>query len=314
MEPRKRVVGLSIALATLAACGGGGGGGSPIAIGAPPPSEVTFTSFAAILPNQTAVIDGIAVTATGNQTIAPNGDYTINSANFNAVSAATVRLSYDGSATPVLRHIDISTPSSPSVAIDRDTVGQGITCSRSTCIAHNEPTASVIFIDASAAGWNYQSLGAWAMDVTPSTYVTGAYSVGAVTLANALPTTGSAVFNGVALGAYFNTSGTPFLTVAGMRADVDFSLRNIQFSTSSTFLTNTNTGSQSTDNGLNLSGTLSYAQGVNSFSGGLTTANGALNGQGTGRFYGPSAQEVGGVYSLSGAGVSRMIGGFGGKR
>jgi hypothetical protein len=59
---------------------------------------------------------------------------------------------------------------------------------------------------------------------------------------------------------------------------------------------------------------LSYAQGVNSFSGGLTTANGALNGQGTGRFYGPSAQEIGGVYSLSGSGLSRLIGGFGGKR
>ena len=99
-----------------------------------------------------------------------------------------------------------------------------------------------------------------------------------------------------------------------MSANVDFNGRNIQFSTSGTGLLNANTAVQTTDNGLNLSGALSYAPGANSFSGALQTTNGALTGQGSGRFYGPSAGEMGGVYSLSGAGVTRMIGGFGGKR
>ena len=316
MEQLKiRPAAVSIVLATLAACGGGGGGGGggPIAVGTPPPSEVTFTSFAAILPNQTVVTDGIAVTASGNQTIS-NGDYTITSAApLGAAGSATVRLSYDAAATPALRQIDLSTPSSPNVSVNRDTPGQGITCSGHTCFINNGATTGLVF-DAVAAGWNYQSLGVWTTDVTPTSWVAGAVSLGSATSGNSLPTTGTAVFNGLALGAYINSAGTPFVTTASMRANVDFGSGNIQFSTSNTILANANTGASSADNGLNLSGMLSYAQGVNSFSGGLTTANGSMNGQGTGRFYGPSAQEVGGVYSLSGGGVNRMIGAFGGKR
>ena len=313
MELGMRAAALSIALATVAACGGGGGaggggGGTPSAI------EVPFTSFAAIAPNQTVVMDGGALTATGNQTIAPNGDYTITSVNGDGIGPVTVRLSYDGAATPALRQINISsTGVSPSLAFDRDTPGQSIACSGTFCFAQNA-TGSALAIDPVAAGWNYQTLGVWTLDVTPTSWVLGAVSVGAATIGNSLPTTGTAVFNGLAVGAYLDSGGTPFATMAGMRANVDFSTRDIQFSTSNTTMVNSNTTVQSTNNGLNLSGTLSYAQGVNAFSGALQTANGQLTGQGNGRFYGPSAQEVGGVYSLSGTGVSRMVGGFGGKR
>jgi len=34
----------------------------------------------------------------------------------------------------------------------------------------------------------------------------------------------------------------------------------------------------------------------------------------TGRFYGPTAQEIGGVFSLKGTGPQTMLGGFGGKQ
>jgi transferrin binding protein len=314
MEQGMRTAAVSIALATLAACGGGGGGGggggSAVAVGAPPPSEVTFTSFAAILPNQTVVMDGTAFTANGNQ-----NSVAATSANLNALGPATVRLSYDSSPTPALRYIDISTPSTPIAAFDRDITGPGHSfgCSGGTCVAET-PTASVAVIDPVAAGWNYQSLGVWTMDVTPTTWVAGAASFGAATSGNALPTTGTAVFNGLTAGFYLDSGGTPFGTVGAMRADVDFSGRSIQFSTSGTSRINGITSVRTPDTGLNLSGTLSYAPGVNSFSGAVQTANGQLTGQGSGRFYGPTAQEIGGVYSLSGAGVSRMIGGFGGKR
>jgi hypothetical protein len=303
-----RFASLSIILSLLAACGGGGGGGGVVP--APSPTQVPFASFAAIAPNQTVVMDGIAVTASATQTT--DSPTTITSVDLNPAGDATVRLSYDGSRA--LKGMSVSTlqPNS-SVSFDRDSPGHSISCSGGTCLAQS-PTASVVAADAVALGWNYQAYGVWGTDLSASSSVLGAVSAGRATPGSAVPTSGIAVFNGLASGFYFDSNGTAFATAAGMRADVNFSGRSIGFSTSNTTLVNTNSGVQSTDPNLNLTGTFSYAQGVNAFSGRVNTANSQLTGQGSGRFYGPTAEEIGGVYSLSGAGVSRMIGGFGGKR
>jgi hypothetical protein len=303
-----RAAAVSIALVTLAACGGGGGGGGG---GTPSAIEVPFTSFTAVRPNQTVVMEGTAVTATGNVATAANGDDTVSNVNFSAHGPATVRLSYDGSPTPTLTHIGISTASSPSAIFDRST--HTFSCNGTSCTAENLTSAATV-VDPAAGGWNYQSFGIWGADVSPTSWTFGVTSVGAATSGNSLPTTGGAVFNGIAVGAYVDSGGTLFATSAIMSANVNFSARNIEFSTFGTNLINSNTSLSTTNNGLNLLGTLSYAQGVNSFTGGVQTVNGALSGQGSGRFYGPSAQEIGGVYSLTGAGASRMIGGFGGKQ
>lgn len=298
-----------VVFAILAGCGGGGGGGG--SGGIPTAIEVPFSSFAAIAPGQTVVMEGIAVTAGGSQAIDANDDVSITSANLNSPGTATARLGYDGSRA--LRALALSTPQS-SVSFDRDTAGHSIRCSGSICFAAN-PTADATAIDAFAARWNYQSFGVWSDEPSPTAWLAGAASVGAATAANALPLSGNALFAGVAAGWYFNESGTPFFTVAGMRASVDFGARTIGFSTAETTLFNTNTGASSTDPNLNLAGTLSYAQGVNSFSGSVSAAPvTGLTGQASGRFYGPAAEEIGGVYSLQGPGVSRMLGGFGGKR
>jgi hypothetical protein len=64
---------------------------------------------------------------------------------------------------------------------------------------------------------------------------------------------------------------------------------------------------------LNMSGTLSYVSGSNQFSGAITTTNG-MTGSAKGRFYGPSAQEIGGTFSVTGSGVQSYGGAFGGSR
>jgi hypothetical protein len=300
---------LSMALAMLGACGGGGGGGGGVVA----PTEVPFTSFGAIAANQTVVMDGTAVTASGTQTIA-NDDATITSASFNPVGGATVRLGYDGSRT--LRAISINTPQS-SVSFDRDAQGHRLSCSGTLCLASNG-TAEVIAADpfAPSLNWNYQSFGIWSNDLSATSWVAGAVSAGSPTSGSSLPTTGTARFTGLAGGFFFDSVGTPFATFASMSADVNFGSQNIVFSTANTTALNANTGSERPGSAdLNLRGVLSYAQGVNAFSGTVTTAPSAgLSGQASGRFYGPAAEEIGGVYSLSGAGLSRMAGGFGGKR
>ncbi len=106
-----------------------------------------------------------------------------------------------------------------------------------------------------------------------------------------------------------------------MRAVTDFSNRNIQFSTNLTTLTDMNAPQDGVTPRpalakpeLNLAGTLSYAPGVNRFSGDIKTQNLELTGRADGRFYGPGAQEIGGTYGLGAADGRKMLGGFGGKR
>lgn len=305
MKPAAKSIATAIAATSLAACGGGGGGGGGGTPTPPPTSLVTFTQFSAIAPNQTVIMNGTAVTASGNQT-----STSITSMEPFQSGDGELRLTYDGARA--LSGISVSTPQS-SVAFDRNVAGHSVTCGDFTCVAAN-PTASGVAIDAFALGWNYQTFGVWGVDTSPGTYSLGAISVGSPTSGNALPTAGSAVFTGLTAGFFFDAGGAPFATASAFSANANFSTRNISFATSGMTLVDANGVAARNDN-LNISGTFSYAQGVNALtSGNLATTNGQLSGIGSGRFYGPAAEEIGGVYSLSGTGLSRMVGGFGGKR
>jgi len=307
MKPAAKLIATAIAAASVAACGGGGGGGGGGAPTPPPTSLVTFTQFSAIAPNQTVIMNGTAVTASGNQT-----STSITSMEPFQSGAGEARLAYDGARA--LSGISVSTPQS-SATFDRNTSGHTVSCSGAVCEGNN-PTALGFAFNAfdPTLAWNYQTFGYWVSDTTPSTYSLGAISVGNPTAGNAIPTTGSASFVGVASGFLFDQSGTPFITVAAVGATANFSTQSIAFSTSGTRLLPAEGGALSSP-GHDLTGTFTYAPGVNALSStNLRTQNNALSGQGSARFYGPAAEEIGGVYSLSGTGLSRMFGGFGGKR
>jgi hypothetical protein len=62
-----------------------------------------------------------------------------------------------------------------------------------------------------------------------------------------------------------------------------------------------------------MTGTLTYSAGANQFTGNVATTGG-LTGTATGRFYGPTAQEIGGTFGIAGAGVTPYGGALGGKR
>ena len=65
---------------------------------------------------------------------------------------------------------------------------------------------------------------------------------------------------------------------------------------------------------MNLTGTLTYSAGSNQFTGAVANSGSTLSGTATGRFYGPAAQEIGGTFGLTGAGLSAYGGGFGAHR
>jgi C-lobe and N-lobe beta barrels of Tf-binding protein B len=131
----------------------------------------------------------------------------------------------------------------------------------------------------------------------------------------AVPPTGTGNFSGLANGFFVDPTGTAFFTTANMTANTNFQTRVITFSTANTQTVNlsTPTGVGTPNSSLNLNGTFSWSPGNNLFSGTLTNTGSTMTGMGTGRFYGPNAEEIGGTYSLSGGG-STMLGSFGGKR
>jgi hypothetical protein len=308
MRSAIRAATLSILSAALGACGGGGGGGGvvvPDPTTTEPPPPASFAAGQSVVMEGSSVALDATVIVSGTTPMLKSGDATID-------PAATVKFSFDSAKQ--LSGISIDTAQA-SLSFDRNAAGHTIECKSSgLCKAKNQ-TALALTVDPFAAGWSYQSFGIWAETGSLSLKM-GAVSAGGATSANSLPTTGSATFNGRAIGFYVDAGGTLWGTVAAMQADVNFGARSILFSTSNTIRGKTpedaNLGKA--EAGLNLSGTLAYSQGVNAFSGSVQTANGELSGQSAGRFFGPKAEEIGGIYSLQGSGLSRMVGGFGGKR
>ena len=161
-------------------------------------------------------------------------------------------------------------------------------------------------------GWSYQSFGAW--NDIPGQSGSGASSFGAATPGGALPSAGSARFTGTLAGTHVSASGVAAPAVAGLSVDADFRGRSLSLTSSGTTLLGRDGRSTAAPN-LDLSGTLNYAAGSSSFAGTLTNAGRTMSGSSTGRFYGPSGQEIGGVFNLKSATTAEtFVGGYGAKR
>jgi hypothetical protein len=222
--------------------------------------------------------------------------------------ASNLTLAFDSQRT--LTALAISAPEG-NVSFDRS-AGHSTSCGGGGVCKASSPTASAVIGDALGSGWNYQTYGVWAVQSGPNNFVLGGVSAGNATPGNAVPTTGTGTFFGNASGYFIDAAGIRSATSAAMIANVDFQNRAIGFTTIDTTLVNSTTGAASSRQELDLTGSLSWASGINNFSGQVQTRDSTLNGSASGKFYGPTAQEIGGTYQLGGAGVSRMVGGFGG--
>ena len=335
MTSALRATVLPIMAAMLGACGSGGGGGggsgTPTQIppapapnqtpapdqttqrqSAPPDNtprvDVPFTQFSMVLPNTNVNMVGTGTSVTGTHT--SNGPVT--SIDQVSSGSSNLALGFDGQRT--LSTLTFNSPESGKVVFDR-AAGHSIDCpGNAYCTASNHKNASAFVGDAFANGWNYQTFGAWATQTGPNTLVLSAMSAGNVTPGSAVPTTGLVNFEGFAAGYFIDPAGTQFRTSANLSAQVDFQKRAIDFRTFATEMAKLNTSTFTPLDTLNFSGTLTWASGQNAFGGQVKAVNPDLNGQASGRFFGPKAEEMGGTYNLAGTGVSRMVGGFGGKQ
>lgn len=307
-----KIGGLSfVLLALVAGCGGGGGGsaGGSTTIG-------SFVKWSAV-PNPGSV--KISGDATYTSYTAPAPAFLVTSVDpVTQTPDASVTITYRSDGT--ISAIDLSVPATPSgvMSIRWDENGGDSIVETTTHVIASDAAGSTLGISANAIprGWEYQTFGMWLTGYGTGSGTFGGVSVGAQTAASAVPTTGSAIFNGSLLGGYIDASGQPWLVDASLTANVDFASRSVSLTSSGSVKYNVNNfGSAGvSDSSLDITGTLTYSPATNSFSGTLSTAGG-LNGVSSGRFYGPSAEELGGTFHFTQAGsVETFIGAYGAKR
>ena len=192
------------------------------------------------------------------------------------------------------------------------TIGDSITTVAPGVNGFSNATQSALTAWGPYFGWSYQSFGVWSNGNTVGQISAG--SVGTIiTPGPSIPTSGVAVYSGISAGIFGNATGSLFV-VSNMTASTNFGTRNIAFSTTNSSASTSVNGTYVSTGGLNLSGNLTYAPGVNSFSGTVNSSGATvMTGTAGGQFYGPNAQEIGGVFAVKNGNIG-YIGGFGGKR
>lgn len=303
----------------LVACGGGGGGGSSSGGVVVTP----FTGFSYLQPNSTVFAAAAYSTDLTYTSNIVNGYVTSRSAP--TVASGTAGSTTGVGATETLNGSTLATSLnlySGAGAANVWSISSGdsfinVTRNTSTVAVYGINAAGTnefLYVYGPGMGWSYQTYGIWITGEGTGSGHAGAMSVGSMTPVSGIPATGTATFTGTSGGVYVAATGQPFLTLSDMTAATNFGTRQITFNTTNTIISAFNGSGASAQTGLNLSGTLAYNAGTNAFTGAVTTANSALTGTAYGKFYGPTATEVGGIYNTTGAGLLTMNGAFGGKR
>ena len=175
-----------------------------------------------------------------------------------------------------------------------------------------DPAATVTSVQvapaAAALGHQYQSFGVWNERVDAFRGQITVWSQGQPTPAQGIPASGSATFEGRLSGAYVSANGVGGTAASDLKVSADFGARSLGFASSGTTVNGVAAPN------LDLRGTLSYAPGQGRFAGSVANASGSLRGSTNGQFYGPRAEELGGVFAATGAGAERFVGAYGAKR
>jgi len=289
----------------LAACNGNGGNSSNM-------TPVQFTSFSAVQNNQATTANGVSQSANvvgSTQTTLSAVDRASSTAQFTYTGIGTI--------APVMTAFGFTAPGT-SVSWSGSTV-DCVTLAPICSASNSNSTGRVVNALDPSLGWNYQSFGVWLVTTSLSSTTLGAMSFGSPTLASNVPTSGSGAYNGRSGGAYVDPAGNLFTFSGTMNSTVNFGTQAITFNSTANQITSVSgLVVPPPTNILTINTSLTYAPGSNQFSGPVTAAGQGTGLTGTlnGTFYGPTAQEMGGTFSLNAVAPSReaVVGGFGGKR
>lgn len=351
---------LILSALVLTACGGGGGGGgsTPSLVRS---TSITGTATPPTAPTSGPGTAGPnlllgANTALGLGAIVQSMDYTFDSVAAAAtpstlkVTTLSVKPVGTSSTSFVILQTGAVYPADPTLGMGSYIWGQvegvatntGVSVVSQTNLLAGLPTVTLVnnatitsagyVLPYSATlnptGYTYQTFGVWATYTGAAVFSENYFSAGVSTDPATLPVAGTASYSGFAAGSLIDANtGDPGDTTATMHATADFAARTVTFSTTGTTSLSNNAAPgtvASANPGLNMSGTLSYAAGNNTFTGAVSTVNG-MSGNATGRFYGPgigaatgtkvigSPPEIGGTFAVMQTGVGAMQGAFGGN-
>ena len=190
-----------------------------------------------------------------------------------------------------------------------------------TLVRNKQQYLSSYFRSPAAAGWSYQTFGNFFGGANGDylknrrDVILGYQSIGRPTKISEMPTADGADYTGITH-AYYNSAQV----TAHNKIHADFGARNLSYETTDTSVLHQfgAFGHVIEDRpDLNLSGSAAWDDKTADFTGKMKAANG-MEGEMKGRFYGPAAEEIGGVYGLHGQDTNgeavHYIGGFGGRR
>ena len=281
----------------VAGCGGGSGSGNlkpsgGVDDGGSGSSTPPFTAFSAVQANETLQASGMRQSVTAESGTLVKG----------SAESVAVDFTFDGSRR--LSAIEVGSGSaSTSFAVD---------CRGSACTLSNGGGTVGRLADPNGPGWDYQTYGYWIVPEGAGGRTASALSAGSATTSSGIPVSGTAQYAGASGGIYVDPTGVTYEHNADMHAVADFSARSVSLATANTHIVPVAGGSAAAAPELNLSGNLVI--GANQFSGSILTAGG-MTGTAAGRFYGPQAQEMGGVFECNcSGGLEFLTGAFGGRQ
>jgi hypothetical protein len=309
---RQTVLAAVIASMLLSACGGGGGSDGTVPTTPVTPAPATFTSWSAVPAGSTMKVPGQSQEI--SRTIDPATGLVTGFSTPTAVDTAASAFTFNTNSSNDLTQAVITTPAGTLIfdTTAGDTLKPLPFDPTFSVASWKDGSTIAIGADPAAYGWEYQSFGVW--DHPGSTGTAGVMSIGAPTAGASLPFTGSASYSGKSVGYYVSPEGAGHTALSNVNVNADFSTRTLLLLTSSSTVTPLNHTTTTLAPNLDLIGTLTYTAGQNAFSGTLSNG-GTLSGQSTGRFYGPNAEELGGVFTLkAGSGVESYGGAYGAKK
>ena len=286
----------------LVACGGGDSSSSSTTSSTPStPAVASFTSWAATTPNVP-----VAMTGGFSSSVDLSGNIS------QSDSSGSGTFTRDASNNFTLINSTASTGNSAlfSTALE-DTLTS--TFDGATTTTLNKAQTSIgTFTNPTYYAFQYQTYGAWGPygNATDSSF---ALSDGSSSPVSAIPIVGGIAYSGGSAGYYVDASKLSYVTNATMMVILSYDLKSLSFTTSNSGILGAPSGNVSSFSNLNLTGNLTYITDTNYFTGTVTSTNG-MSGKINGEFYGPGINELGGTFSLYGAGIGTMVGSFGGKR
>lgn len=190
----------------------------------------------------------------------------------------------------------------------------------------NTKDRKFIIRDPAAAGWNYQTFGAFDSG-SKFNYAVAYQSFGMNTTKPQMQKlnelNGTATYTGISSAHYYEGGNFDITKQKQTTSDVtikaDFGKRSLDFETKNTKLYTLGDGfkfgNPEAKSNLNLKGSAKWDAGSSKFVGNVKSTDKTLSGKLNGSFYGDKAAEVGGTFGLKSSNSKNvLIGGFGAKR